>query len=306
MEPLLIVAGALLAVGLGIAGATQLLRAASARRAAVVAAEFHSDDRPSDALAVLDRRFSRTRVGGRLARELDLAGSDIRPVVVFGIGVGVAVVGVWLLWQFAPVLAVLGLFAGYGGVRAYLRRSQQRRREAFLAQLPELARVLANASNAGLSLPTAVAIAGDEMAEPARSELSRVATRLSFGAPLQTALDELQARIGSRETKVLISTLVVAARSGGSLVSALRDIALTLDARKETRREIQSILGQAVASANLAIIMGFGILLLVNTIEPGTVDRMTREPVGQVALLAGGSFFAGGWLVIRRMTRIDL
>lgn len=305
-EPALIILGSVTAALLAAAGVYQLLQAASGRRRAVAAAEFHTASTEARLLDDLDRRFVRMRVGGWLARELDLAGSKQRPVMVFGVGLLVATVVTYFLLGFAPLLAALGLLVGYLAIRAFLRRSQQRRREAFLAQLPELARVLANASHAGLSLPTAVAIAGDELAEPARTELSRVATRLNFGAPLQTALDELQDRIGSRETKVLISTLIVAARSGGSLVSALRDIALTLDERKETRREIQSTLSQAIASANLAILLGFGMLLLVNTIEPGTVDRMTREPIGQVALVAGGGLFIGGWLLIRRITKVDL
>lgn len=306
LTALAILAGVLLAVFLGAAGIYQLLWVAAHRRGAVVAAEFHADSPESNGVEILNRRFVRTRVGAWLARELDLAGSAQLPIVVFVVGVGVAALGTYAVSRFAPVLAVLGLIVGYGAVRLFLRRGQQRRREAFLGQLPELARVLANASHAGLSLPTAVAIAGDELAEPARTELSRVATRLNFGAPLQTALDELQERIGSRETNVLISTLVVASRSGGSLVSALRDIALTLDERKETRRAIRSTLSQAVASANISILMGFAMLLVVNTIEPGTVDRMTREPIGQITLILGFGCFAVGYFVIRRMTRIDV
>lgn len=239
MTILLILIGALVVVFTAGIGIVQLLGVAASRRGAVAAAEFHEAQEAKSLLDTIDKRFARTRAGRWFARELDLAGSHQRPVVVFGVGIGVALIGSYILYQIAALLAVFGILVGFLAVRAYLRRSQERRREAFLAQLPELARVLANASQAGLSLPTAVAIAGDELSEPARTELGRVATRLNFGAPIQTALDELQDRIGSRETKVLISTLVVSSRSGGSLVSALRDIAVALDERKETRREIQ-------------------------------------------------------------------
>ncbi|MBL8931185.1 MAG: type II secretion system F family protein [Kineosporiaceae bacterium] len=301
----LVVVGALLAVGLFSAGLYQMARVAADRRNAFQAAEFHDSTRQRTALDDLDARVRSTRPGRWLARELDLAGVRQRPSLVIGAGLVVALVSTYVLWRIAPLLGFFGVLAGYLGIRAYLRREQARRREAFVAQLPELARVLANASFAGLSLPTAVAIAGEELAEPSRTELSRVADRLKFGASLPHALEELQERVGSRETKVLISTLVVSARSGGSLVSALREIAATLDQRKETRREIQTTLSQAVASSNLVIVLGFGMLLLVNAIKPGTVDRMTREPLGQAALLIGGAFFVGGWLVIRRMTRIE-
>jgi tight adherence protein B len=38
---------------------------------------------------------------------------------------------------------------------------------------------------------------------------------------------------------------------------------------------------------------------------PGTVETMTTSPAGQAALVVSGTLFAGGFLVIRRMTRID-
>lgn len=302
----LIVLGTLASVLFLVLALRQFFGVLADRRQAVDAAEFMQGEQQGSLLQTLDQRLARTRLGRWLARELDLAGLTQRPVVVLVAGVAVVVVSTYLLWRFvAPLLGVAGLGLGVLAVRRYLQRAQARRREAFVAQLPELARVLANASHAGLSLPTALAIAGDELPEPARGELSRVATRLNFGAPLVTALQELYDRIGSRETNVLMSTLVVASRSGGSLVTALRDIAETLDERKETRREVETILSQSVASSNLVILMGVAMLLLVNGIEPGTVDRMTREPIGQIALAVGGGLFAVGYLLIRRMTRID-
>lgn len=305
MVAFLILLGSLVTVGLFAGGLYQLARVTGSRRRAVDAADFHANTRERSALDEADRSLGATRIGRWLARELDLAGVRTRPSIVLGATLAGAAVLTYALWQFAPLLAVLGVLAGYLGLRAYLHREQARRREAFVAQLPELARVLANASHAGLSLPTAVAIASEELAAPAGGELARVATRLKFGAPLSSALDELQDRVGSRESNVLVSTLVVSARSGGSLVSALRDIASTLDQRKETRREIRTTLSQAIASSNLVLLIGVAMLFLVDAIEPGTVDRMTREPIGQIALVLGGLLFGGGWLLIRRMARIE-
>lgn len=306
MTVLLIFAGALLAVGLLTLGLRDLLATSTSRRRAIAGAEEQQGgDTGGSLLADIDTRLKRTRLGRWLERELDLAGIDRRPTVVLGAGGGLAMFAVYVLWTFfAPVLAVLGLLVGLFTVRWYLRRGQMRRREAFVAQLPELARVLANASYAGLSLPTAVGIAGDELAEPARTELSRVATRLKFGAPLSSALDGLRERIGSREASVLISTLVVASRSGGSLVTALRSIADTLEQRRETRREIQTTLAQAVATAYMVIVVGVLSLMLVNAIKGGTVEKMTTSLIGQAALVVSSALFIGGFLLIRRMTRI--
>lgn len=262
--------------------------------------------RGESAVARWDRSFRATRVGSRLERELVVAGVDRRPIEVFATAVGVSALSATVLWRFlAPVLGVVGLIMGLLVLRAYLRRERARRLEAFIAQMPELARVLANATNAGLSIHTAIGMAADELEEPARAELQRVSARLGFGASLDTALAEMSERLPSREVAVLTSTLLVSARAGGSLVTALRDIADTLEQRKEARREVRTTLAQALSTGYLVIGMGGLILVLLNVMWPGSVRTMTERPLGQAALLFAGLLFGGGLVAIRRMTRIE-
>lgn len=254
----------------------------------------------------LERAFARTRVGRLMERELALAGSRLSPLAVTLAGLALAVAGGWLLWRLlAPAFGVLGLVFGGLLLRTWIRRGKDRRREAFIGQMPDLARVLANTTHAGLSIATAIAVAGDELEDPAREELRRVSVSMSFGSDLETALTEVRERLPSREVAVLMTTLLVSARSGGSLVTSLRTIADTLEERKQTRREIRSTLAQAVATGYTVILMSFALLLLLNALNPGTVEEMTREPIGQAALLFAGTLNAGGFLLIRRMTRIE-
>lgn len=301
-----VLSGALLSVLLALFGLRDLATLVTTRSRLIAAAAGASAPDELPMIERLDRLLRSTRMGRNLERQLQLAGLDRRPVVILGAAASIAVVATYLLWTLlAPALGVLGLAIGAYAVRWYLLRGRERRREQFIGQLPELARVLANATNAGLSLSTSLAIAGDELDEPARSELQRVSTSLKFGSDLASALDEMRERVGSREVSVLVSTLVVASRSGGSLVSSLREIANTLDARKETRREIRTTLSQSLATGYLIIVMGFGMLFLLNAIQPGTVQIMTQSPLGQIALMVSGGLFVAGFLVIRRMTRIE-
>lgn len=302
-----ILAGTALAVGAVLLGLRDLAIAGEERRRIVTSIVGDEE------LLARDTRFERfdsalsgSRLGRRLERELMLAGVRRSPALVLAAGAAVAVVAAVALWTLlAPAFGIVGVSAGVLAVRAYLRRERTRRLEAFVAQLPELARVLANATSAGLSIHTAIGVAAEELDDPSRAELQRVATRISFGAGLEEALQELDERLPSREIAVLTSTLLVSARSGGSLVAALRGIADTLETRKETRREIRTTLAQSLATGYLVIVMGFGLLFLLNTMSPGTVETMTTSPAGQVALVVAGSLFAGGFLAIRRMTRID-
>jgi tight adherence protein B len=254
----------------------------------------------------ISMRFNRTRLGRWLQRELVLAGVSYPPIVVFSVLLLVTATMPYLLARLlAPAFGVIGLAAGYLLLRGWLRRSRERRRERFVQQIPELARVLSNAANAGLSITTAWVVAEGEMAEPARTEIQRLNAAVRFGTSPEEAMLQLNDRLPAREVRVLMSTLVVAARSGGSLIKALRDISLTLDDRKEVRREIRTTLAQSRATGLLVTVMGVGILLALNAIQPGTVERMTQTLIGQIALLVSSGMFLAGHLTVRRMTRIE-
>ncbi len=303
-----IVLGAVATVILVMLGLRQFALGTRDRHRAVTAADLVGGDaNQAGRWRAVEVRFARTRPGRWLTRELDTAGLAQSPLVVALVGVAIGVLTMSVTWVLlAPLLGVAGLFVGVLAVRAYLRRAQDRRRNKIVNQLPEIARVLANASHAGLSLPTAIGVASREVPEPSRSELARISDRLRFGAPVERALEEFRDRVKSREVGVLISTLVVSSRSGGSLVTALRGIATSLDQRKETRRDITTTLSQPKATAYMVILMAVAILVLLNSVTPGSVEKMTQDPIGIVGLIIAFGLLGAGFLIVTRMTRIEL
>lgn len=301
-----ILLGTLSSVILFVAGARHLVEASSWQRE--LAALVYDDDQAARGSLArrADRLFRRTRPGRWVAHQLALSGIGHPPVVVAAVTLLGGVVAAYVLAKvMAPVFGVLGLIAAGQGLRVFLARARDKRREDFIAQMPELARVLANATSAGLSIRTAVEMAGEELAEPAATEMRRVADSMKFGASLDDSLNEITERLPSREIAVLISTLLVSARGGGSLVSSLRDIADTLETRKEVRREIRTLLAQSVITGYMVVAMGIGLLIMINAIRPGTIDLMTRSLLGQGAFVAAGLLYAAGMLAIRRTTRIE-
>ena len=53
-------------------------------------------------------------------------------------------------------------------------------------------------------------------------------------------------------------------------------------------------LGRPVA----VLLMGVGVLFLLDSVREGTVDTMLREPLGQVALVVAGAVYGVGILVV--------
>ncbi|MCC2312727.1 type II secretion system F family protein [Cellulomonas xiejunii] len=304
MTVLMILVGVAAASVLFVVGVADVLYVRNRRREMVLEVVDQGGGTWLDRVEAWDRSYARTRAGKWVAAQLVLAGDERSPVLVSGVAAAGGLVFGWLLAVLlAPVFGLLGVAAMVIGLRTWLGRARERRNEQFIAQMPELARVLSNATSAGLSIAAAVGVAGGELNDPAGSELKRVANRMRFGASLETAMGELSERLPSREASVLTSTLLVSSRSGGSLVTALRDIADTLEQRKETRREVRTILAQATATGYTVVGMGAGILVLLNFLQEGTVAKMTQDWLGRAALVVGCGLLVGGALLIRRMTR---
>ncbi|MFF8523853.1 type II secretion system F family protein [Streptomyces werraensis] len=255
----------------------------------------------------LDRRLRRTRLGRKLELRLLATGLDVTPGE-FSVAMLTAVAGLWLAGQaalapfFGPIAGLLGVWAAL----QFLDWQRQKRIERFINQLPELARILANATQAGLALRTAIGIAAEELEAPAGEELAKVANQLAMGASMEDALGELSDRLPSRELVVLVTTLVLANRAGGQVVSALRNLTETLEERKETRREVRTQLSQVSMTSYAVPVLGVGSLFLMNGVKDGALERMTGSTAGQIAVLVAFGMYAVGFLLIRRLSRIDV
>jgi tight adherence protein B len=299
----------ILAVTLALAvwGISDLAAGWDQRRRLAARSALGGEGRMEGLMAGLDMAIRRTSLGKNVSRKLAASGMRIRPstflfLMTLGCVAAIFFIGKWL----APVFGVAAAIGVGFAFFSYLRRREERRKEEFIAQLPELARVLSNATHAGLVLRTAIEVAADELADPGGVELKRTADALRLGQSVEDALRDLGERLPSRELGVLISTLVVSARAGGSLVTALRTIASTLEERKEIRREVKTIMGEAVVT-NWAIgFFGIGGLALVNVMSPGALRTMSERLIGQIILGVAAALFVISLIIIRRIGRIDV
>lgn len=307
MTPVLIAVLTLAVLVLAVSGVAVTADAAQRQRAIGEIASGERAGRVEQVRRALNTRFRSTTPGGRLENTLAGASVGIAPldaVVLMAIVVVVVLVaGRESLGLLGAV--VLAAACVYGSSR-WLERRRQKRVEAFVGQLPEVARVMSNATSAGLSMRRAVAMVADEVDDPAGREFAVVAEQLSLGISLEQALADLDRRLPSRELRVLVQTLVIQARAGGALVSALANIAATLEQRKELRREVRTAISGALFSGYVVAALGVGSVFLMNLISPGALDALSQTGLGRIVLLTAAALFAAGFLLIRRITRVEI
>jgi tight adherence protein B len=256
----------------------------------------------------LDVRLRRTARGRRLSTWLSSGAVPLQPVE-FLLGVTGASIVLYLAGTlFLPRLMalVVGVACAVFAARAWVEQRRGRRRDQFVAQLPDVARLLANGASAGLSLPAAIQLAARELEEPAATEMRTVIEELRVGQPVDEALDAMRRRLPSRELGVLMTTLVIQQRAGGDTVRALTELGHALEARKDLMREIKTLLSGAVFTSYLVVGIGVATIVLMNVMSPGVMREMATSVAGIATLIVTGTIWAIAFVLIRRTTRVEV
>lgn len=303
--PALLALFAVLVVGLW--GAGELIMG-NARRATLRESATGVSE-PSRALEAghgVAQWFARTRRGRRLQARLTAGAVHLEPLSFVLLSVGGALVVAYVVsLKFGTVLALIAGVVVLRGTAMWLQRKVDQRAERFAAQLPEMARVLANGTSAGLSIVGALEIAVEELDEPASGELRVALEEVRIGQSFDRAFENLSDRMPSRELGVLVSTLVIQQRAGGDLVHALSEMSTTLETRKDTLREVKTIMSGAVASAYAVAGLGIATVFLFDLIHPGALDQLTHSALGLLVLFVAAVLYALGLVAIRRVTRVQ-
>ncbi|WP_275004030.1 type II secretion system F family protein [Promicromonospora iranensis] len=307
MTFLLIAFGLLLTLLMAAATVATMVSNAETERRMVETADL---DQPPGVpvFARLDERLVRVRWGQRLVALLAGAGLPAWSPSLFLSGSCAAAVaaGLVVLPLFGWATAALAVLIVAVGARRWLDRRRKQRVDRFVAQLPELARLLANGASAGLAVRRSLEMAAEEMTEPAASEVAQIGAEMAVGRSLQDALASLTERLPSRELSVLVQTLAIQGRSGGELVTALAGIGQTLEERRRLRREVVTSTMGAQFSGYTVIFLAFGAVALMNAFSPGVVDEMITNFAGQVVLLVATGLFTIGYLLVRRLSRVEV
>ncbi|MDQ0426314.1 MULTISPECIES: type II secretion system F family protein [Cellulomonas] len=283
-----------------------VLQEDGAHRRRLLAAVDADRDRGSQVTDRLDDALRRTRWGQRLTALLAGSGLGSRsPSLVIALVGSSTVLAAVLTYAVAGrIAAIVAGVVVVVSFRQWLERRREARIEKFISQLPELARLLANGAQAGLGVRRSIELAAREMDEPASGELQQVASELAIGQSLRVALEHLAERLPSRELVVLVQTLVIQGKAGGALVTALQNIAATLDERRQLRREITTAVVGATFSGYAVVLIGAFSVVFMNLLSPGALDTMFGTLPGQIALVAAASLFLIGFVVIRRITKV--
>ena len=222
-----------------------------------------------------------------------------------GLSVVLAVIAALLVWSLVgvPALALAAAVAGAYAPVAWARRAGERARRERERAWPAALAQLADALEAGIAFPAAVALLGEAGPPALRLEFTSFQARLR-SAGLEAALDGL-ARAGERtsDTVALLLRAGLLELPAGRLAPLLRELSEVLRERFEAREKARTRASSLQVEAAVLALSPIVLLLLLGAASPGYLNAY-RTAAGTIVATVGGALIFGCYLLMRRLGRV--
>ena len=203
---------------------------------------------------------------------------------------------------FAGVAAALGIFLPYGYV-SYRRSS---RFAKFEELFPEAIDTLARAVRAGHAFPTALELLATEMSEPVAGEFRKLFEEQKFGLPLRDALLNLAERMPIVDVKFFATAVMLQRETGGNLAEILDGLSYVSRERFKILRQVRVYTAQGRLTMILLMALPPIIVLVMMFMNPGFMSPLFTDPIGHALIAAGIVLQTIGYLLIRKIIRIQV
>jgi tight adherence protein B len=257
-------------------------------------------------LPLLDRLLTGKPITMRLSKALE-RGASRQTVGAFLLTSVLAGAIGWFIG--VRVSATVGLLLAIGAAvtpSVVLRWRQARRISAFEAQLPEAIDMLVNAMKSGYSLQAAMHFVGDEMGDPLGPEFARFYEEQRLGIDVRVALAGLQSRVDSLDLRMFVTSLLIQRETGGNLAEIMTNLATLMRERVGVRGQIETLTAEPRLSAVVLALLPIGLFFVFNVLNRDYMSSLYTTGIGRLLLLYGAISTTVGYLILRKLGKIDI
>ncbi len=209
-----------------------------------------------------------------------------------------------IVWYFVSGVKVKpGWQNGQSPLARYL---DSRRREAFNAQLPEALATMSNALRAGFSMSQAFDSIVEQGDAPMSEEFAILQRQLRVGMSFEDALESLSQRVGSDDLTLVTTAILISRKTGGNVTEIFDKISETIRGRMRIQRKVKSLTAQGRLQGIVVSLMPVFLGLIMTLIRPNLMLPFLASATGLLAVAAMTVLVTVGWLMIRKIIRIDV
>jgi tight adherence protein B len=201
---------------------------------------------------------------------------------------------------------LIALFFGIGLPYMIVRFLRSRRQKAFGAQFPDALDMIVRSLRAGHPTPIALTMVAREMQDPIGSEFGIVVDEITYGADLETALRNLNVRIGQDDLPLFVTAVAIQGSTGGNLGEILDNLSAVIRQRFKMRRKIRALAAEGRASALILSSLPIVMFLIIQLVSPNFYASVWDIPLTKQALIAAGVWMGVGNLIMYRLVNFKI
>jgi tight adherence protein B len=183
---------------------------------------------------------------------------------------------------------------------------RKRRRNKFAQQLPDAIDVIVRSLRAGHPVPMAVGMVARELPDPVGSEFGLIADEITYGSDLETAMRNMQSRVGQEDLPLFVTSIAIQASTGGNLSQILENLSKVIRERFKMRRKIKGLSAEGRASAMILNLTPLAVFMIVNLIAPEFYGSVWDQPATKIGLGCAMFWMLVGNLIMRRMINFKI
>ena len=181
-----------------------------------------------------------------------------------------------------------------------------KRRAKFNLQLPEALATMSNALRAGFSISQAFDSVVEQGERPMCEEFAILQQQLKIGMGIEEALESLSQRVGSEDLTLVTTAILISRKTGGNVTEIFDKIAETIRGRQKIERKVKTLTAQGRFQGIAVSLMPFALGLILTIIKPGMMIDYFLSPLGALSVLVMCALIVLGWLMIRKIIKIDV
>lgn len=243
----------------------------------------------------------------KLDKKIERAGWPLRPAEFLALNFCTALAGLLVgLITREPALFVLLVALGVGAPHAALRFAAYRRLHRLQDQLPDILGVLASSLRAGHSFLQALDAVAKEIGGAGSQEFARVIAEIRLGRPIEDALNDLAARVDSKDFRWAVLAVNIQRSVGGNLAEVLDTVADTIRERQVVRRQVKALSAEGRLSMMILIALPFLMAGYMAAVNPEYIGLLVTTTIGLVMLAVSSVLLIAGVLWMRKVVRVDV
>lgn len=213
----------------------------------------------------------------------------------------------WLVLPFPTwIEASLALLIPLGAAYLLHQALEDRFRNEFLAQMPDILDTITRASQAGIPVAIAIRNIGEMYRWPAGPEFRRIGQSLQLGNEMEAVLDEAELRIRLPDFSFLCVCLILQRETGGSLSATLSNLATVIRERRDLRMKAHALTSEGRIMSKVLAAIPLSMLALMWWLNPDYIGVLFFTHDGNVILAVAAVMMIIGLALVHRLAKLNV